>query len=170
MVWSPGGNLPVLMQLIGEPVAWHSLVLQSYVRSSLPCGKKKKKSGPADSSTSIICQTIRDSVSSLHSIVEMVVNWLNEEVKKEDEAMDQLLSSLTRGPNEGPGQVFQALKDIVSAADEGALGDRIFQSIKSWSPADVARKTVNGQHKVMLDFLQICESKLKMLKALKQQI
>ncbi|XP_010685884.2 N-terminal acetyltransferase B complex auxiliary subunit NAA25 isoform X2 [Beta vulgaris subsp. vulgaris] len=170
MVWSPGGNLPVLMQLIGEPVAWHSLVLQSYVRSSLPCGKKKKKSGPADSSTSIICQTIRDSVSSLHSIVEMVVNWLNEEVKKEDEAMDQLLSSLTRGPNEGPGQVFQALKDIVSAADEGALGDRIFQSIKSWSPADVARMTVNGQHKVMLDFLQICESKLKMLKALKQQI
>lgn len=167
----PGGDLLVLVQLIAEPVAWHCLVLQSYIRSSFPCGKKKKKSGPADSSISVLSETIRDSVSSLYSIVESVSKWLNEEINKtDDEAVDYLLSSLVRGPNGGPGKVFQALKDLISSADEGELGDRIFQGIKSWSPTDIARKTLKGQHKTMSNFLQICNSKLKLLEALKQQI
>ncbi|XP_021720964.1 N-terminal acetyltransferase B complex auxiliary subunit NAA25-like isoform X1 [Chenopodium quinoa] len=170
-VCSPGGDLPVLVQLIAEPVAWHCLVLQSYVRSSIPCGKKKKKIGPTDGSTSVLSQTIRDSVLSLHSIIEVVVKWLKEEVNKtEDEAVDHMLSSLTSDPDEGPGKVYRALKELLSTVDEGELGDRIFQGIRSWSPTDVARKTFKGQHKMMLTLLQICDSKLKLLETVKQQI
>ncbi|KAL2899247.1 N-terminal acetyltransferase B complex auxiliary subunit NAA25 [Bienertia sinuspersici] len=171
MVCSPGGDLPVVVQLVAEPVSWHCLVLQSYIRSSLPCGKKKKKSGgPADSSTFVLSQTIRDSVSSLYSIVEVVVQCLKEEVNKTDETVDLLLSSLEMGSNEGPGQVFRALKELVSTADEGELGDEIFQGIKSWSPKVITSKMLKGQHKMVSDFLQICEAKLKLLEALKQQL
>ncbi|XP_021846113.1 N-terminal acetyltransferase B complex auxiliary subunit NAA25 isoform X2 [Spinacia oleracea] len=171
---SPGGarDLSVLVQLIGEPMAWHCLVLQYFIRSSLPCGKKKKKSGgPADSSTSVLSQSIRDSVLSLYSIIEVVVEWLKKEVNKtDDEAVDHLLSFLVSDSNEGPGKVYQALKDLISTADEGELGDRIFKGINSWSPTDIARKTFKGQHKMMSNFLQICNSKLKVLEAIKQQI
>ncbi|CAO2840025.1 unnamed protein product [Amaranthus hypochondriacus] len=167
-----GRDLQVLVQLIAEPLAWHGLVLQSYIRSLLPCGKKKKKSGvAADNSTSLLSETIRASVSSLYSMVETLAKRIREEVDKiGNEGGSELLSSLVRGPNEGPGQVFQALKDFISTADESELGDRIFQAIKCWSPEDISRKTVKSQQNMMLDFLQICESKLKLLKSLKQQL
>lgn len=167
-----GRDLQVLVQLIAEPLAWHGLVLQSYIRSLLPCGKKKKKSGvAADNSTSLLSETIRASVSSLYSMVETLAKRIREEVDKiGNEGGSELLSSLVRGPNEGPGQVFQAPKDFISTADESELGDRIFQAIKCWSPEDISRKTVKSQQNMMLDFLQICESKLKLLKSLKQQL
>lgn len=171
-ICSPGGDLPSLVQLISESVAWHSLVLQSYVRSSLPCGKKKKKSGPTDGSISSLSQAVRESVLSLYGIVEMVAKWLKEELSRpEDEALEKSLSSLVReDPSKGPSRVYQVLKDFVSNADEVQLGARIFQGIKSWSPTDVARKMIKGQQRMVTDFLQICNSKLKLLEALKQQI
>ncbi|KAL9235235.1 hypothetical protein vseg_010013 [Gypsophila vaccaria] len=171
LICSPGGDLPVLVQLISESVGWHCLVIQSYIRSSLPCGKKKKKSGSTDSSTSLFSQGIRDSVLSVQSTVEAVAKWLKEEInRKENEALDQLISSIARDTNEGPGQVFRVLEDSVSAANEVELGDRIFQAVKSWSPTDVARKMIKSQCKMLLDFLQICDSKLKLLETLKQQV
>lgn len=174
LVCSPGSDLQVLVQLITESAAWHSLVLQSYVRSSLPCGKKKKRSGHADSSNSSLSEEVRDSVLSLYGTVQVVAKWLKEEINRtEDAALDELLSPLVSGsddPNEGPGRVFHVLKDLISTADKVELGDRIFQAINSWSPSDVARKMMKGKRKMMSDFLQICNSKLKLLEALKQQI
>lgn len=171
LLYSLRGHVPVLVQLISEPVAWHSLVLQSYVRASLPLGKKKKKSGLADGSNSSLSQAVRDSILSLCGTVEMVAEWLKAEVNRtEDEALDQLLLFLAGGQSEGPGRICQVIKDFVSNAKEGELGDRIFQAVKSWSPTDVARKMIRGQRRMMSDFLQICSSKLKLLEALKQQI
>uniref|UniRef100_A0A7C9ARA7 Phagocyte signaling-impaired protein n=1 Tax=Opuntia streptacantha TaxID=393608 RepID=A0A7C9ARA7_OPUST len=171
LLCSPRGNLAILVQLISEPVTWHCLILQSCVRASLPLGKKKKKSGPADGLNSSLSQAVRESVLSLHGIVEMVAKWLKEDINRaEDEALDQLLSFLVGGQSEGPGRIYQVLKDFISNANEGELGNRIFQAIKSWSPTDVARKMIKGQRRMMSDFLQICSSKLKSLEALKQQI
>ncbi|KAL2899246.1 N-terminal acetyltransferase B complex auxiliary subunit NAA25 [Bienertia sinuspersici] len=135
-------------------------ILYSFISSMWQ--EEKKSGGPADSSTFVLSQTIRDSVSSLYSIVEVVVQCLKEEVNKTDETVDLLLSSLEMGSNEGPGQVFRALKELVSTADEGELGDEIFQGIKSWSPKVITSKMLKGQHKMVSDFLQICEAKLKL--------
>ncbi|XP_074301820.1 N-terminal acetyltransferase B complex auxiliary subunit NAA25-like isoform X1 [Silene latifolia] len=172
LICSPGGDLPVLVQLITEPVAWHCLVLQSYIRSSFPCGKKKKKSGSTDSATtSLISQAIRDSVVSVQSTIEVVAKWLKEEMnRKEKEALDQLLSSIERETNEGPGQVFRVVRDSVAVANKADVGDRIFEAIKSWSPTDVGRNMIKSQCKMLLDFQQIFESKLKLLEILKQQM
>ncbi|GAB4860256.1 hypothetical protein Ancab_011737 [Ancistrocladus abbreviatus] len=171
LVCSPGGDLPTLVQLIAECLSWHSLVLQSCIRSSYPCGKKKKKSGQADNSSSSVSHTIRDSVQSLCGILEVVVKRLREEINKtEDETLDLSLSSLETGHYDGVGRVFYAIKDFISSADEVELGHRISQALKSWSPAEVGRKMVNGQRKVLLEFLQMCNSKMKLLVALKQQI
>ncbi|KAH9624384.1 hypothetical protein KSS87_011895 [Heliosperma pusillum] len=172
LICLPGGDLPVLVQLITEPVAWYCLVLQSYIRSSLPCGKKKKKSGSADSATtSLISQAIRDSVVSVQSTIEVVAKWLKEEMnRKEREGLDQLISSIERETNEGPGQVFQVVRDSVAVSNKVDVGDRIFEAIKSWSPTDVGRNMIKSQCKMLLDFQRICESKLKLLEILKQQM
>ncbi|CAM8958541.1 unnamed protein product [Rhodiola kirilowii] len=47
---SRGDDVAYLVQLVTEPLAWHSLVIQSCVRSSLPSNKKKKKTGPTGQS------------------------------------------------------------------------------------------------------------------------
>ncbi|KAJ0020446.1 hypothetical protein Pint_32451 [Pistacia integerrima] len=172
LICSPPSDLPILVKMVTEPLAWHTLVIQSCVRSSVPSGKKKKKSGTADQSISPVCHAIRDSIRSTHGIVEDVAKWLGHHVKKsEDENLDIIFSSLQRnGQDEGPGQVFQALGTYISSINETELGDRTSQALKSWSPVDVARKLVSGQRAVLSEFLRICQSKIKSLQAMQQQM
>lgn len=172
LISSLGCDLPTLVQLVTEPLAWHGLIIQSCVRSALPSGKRKKKSGSVDQSNSPVSNAIRDSIQSLCSIVEEVTKWLRVQIKKsEDENVEIILSSFQRKEQTvGPGQVFQVLQALISSTSDTELGDRISQTLKSWSHVDVARKLVTGQRKVMSEFLQICDSKFKLLQSLKQQI
>ncbi|KAL9412617.1 hypothetical protein AB3S75_041291 [Citrus x aurantiifolia] len=172
LVCYPRLDLSVLVQLVTEPLAWHTLVMQSCVRSSLPSGKKKKKSGSADHSTSPLSHDIRGSVQSTSGVVEEVAKWLGHHIKKsEDEKLDAIFSSLEANDRgEGPGQVFRLLGTLISSLNEAELGDRISQAMKSWSPVDVARKFVAGQRAGLSAFFRICDSKIKSLQALKQQM
>ncbi|XP_059429676.1 N-terminal acetyltransferase B complex auxiliary subunit NAA25 isoform X2 [Corylus avellana] len=171
-ICSPCVDLPILVQLVTEPLAWHVLVLQSSVRSSLPSGKKKKKGG-SDQPNTPLSHAIRDSIQSVCGTVEHVTKWLREQINRpEDENLETILSFLhKKGQNEGgPGQVFKILETSVSSINETQLGERISQAVKAWSPVDVARKIVTGKCTVASKFLKICESKLKSLHAMKQQI
>ncbi|KDP45753.1 hypothetical protein JCGZ_17360 [Jatropha curcas] len=172
LICSPRGDLPVLVQLVSEPLAWHGLIIQSCVRSSLPSGKKKKKGGSTEQSTSLLFSTIRNSIDSSNGIVKEVAKWIRNQINRsEDEISETILSSFrNNGQDEGPGKVFQTLESFISSMDEVELGGRISQAIKSWSPIDVARKIVIGNSTVLSEFLHICESKIKLLQALRQQI
>ncbi|CAL5426932.1 unnamed protein product [Camellia sinensis] len=173
LISSPGCELPLLVQLVTEPLAWHGLILQSCVRSSLPSGKKKKKGGPAEQTNSQLSQGIRDSIVSLFGVIEEVAKWLREQIKKPvDMNVEIILSSLQvkEHDNDGPGKVFQVLETSMPSMNDVELGDRISQALKFWSPADVARKIVTGQCTVMSEFLRICEWKIKSLQALKLQM
>ncbi|KAL6967767.1 hypothetical protein U1Q18_033578 [Sarracenia purpurea var. burkii] len=173
LISSPGCDLSLLVQLVTEPLAWHGLVIQSCVRSSLPSGKKKKKGGPPEQTTnSQMNQEIRDSVQSLCCVIEEVVIWSREQIKRlMDMNMEIVLSSFqVQEQNAGPGKVFQILETSISSVNYIDLGDRISQAMKSWSSAAVARKIVTGQCAVLSEFLRICELKVKSLQALKLQI
>ncbi|XP_021909820.1 N-terminal acetyltransferase B complex auxiliary subunit NAA25 [Carica papaya] len=169
---SPQGELPILVQLVTEPLAWHILVIQACIRASLPSGKRKKKSGHTEQSFTPMSLVIRDSLQSLCGITEEVAKWLGNQVNvPEDDSAEAILSSFQReGQEGGRGQVFQVLQILVASIDEAELGNQISQALRSWSPADVARKIVTSQHSVLSEFLKTCESKIKSLKALKQQI
>lgn len=145
---------------------------QSCVRSCLPSGKKKKKIGSIDQSISLLSHAIEDAIQSLCGILEEVAKWSQDQINSpEDIKIDILVSSLQRnGQDEGPGQVFHILETLVSSPNETELGDRFSQALRSWSPVDVARKIVTGQCTVLSVFLRICESKIKSLQTLKQQI
>lgn len=167
-IFSPTVDLPVLVQLVTEPLAWHGLVIQSCVRSSFPSGKKKKKTGPADLSR---LSRLRDSVQTLCNIVEKVTKWVRDQINRsEDENLESLLSSVQNKGQEGPGQVLRTIEALVSSIDDTELGDRISQELKSWSHIDVARKIVTGKCTVFAEFLRTCELKFKMFQSLKQQI
>ncbi|XP_022729359.1 N-terminal acetyltransferase B complex auxiliary subunit NAA25-like isoform X2 [Durio zibethinus] len=172
LIQSPQGDLPILVQLVTEPLAWHGLVIQSCVRSCLPSGKKKKKSGSMDQSLSLLTHAIRDAIQSLCGILEEVAKWSQDQINSpEDNKIDILVSPLRRnGQDEGPGQVFHIFETLVSSPNETELGNRISQALRDWSPVDVARKIVSGQCTVLSEFWRICESKIKSLKTLKQQI
>lgn len=169
LITSPWVDLPILIQLVTESLAWHGLVIQSCIRSSFPSGKKKKKAGFADQSC---LSLLRDSVVSLCNTLEKVRKWLKEQINRpEDENLETLLSSLQKKEQmEGPGQVFQIIGTFTSSINETDLGDRISQSLKSWSHVDVGRKIVAGKCTVLSEFLRICDSKSKLFQALKQQI
>jgi N-terminal acetyltransferase B complex non-catalytic subunit len=100
------------------------------------------------------------------------MKWTSEWNKRpEDENSEGILSLLRRdGHTEGPGRVFHILETFISSTSNAEVGDRIYHSLKSWSPADVARKMTTGKLKVLTEFSTICESKLKLLQSLKQQI
>ncbi|CAK7351925.1 unnamed protein product [Dovyalis caffra] len=168
---SPRVDLPILVQLVTEPLAWHGLVIQSCVRSSLPSGKKKKKGGPMDQHTSLVFNDIRDSIQSLYYIVEEVAKWIRGQIDRpEDESLEIILSSLRKKEqDEGPGRVFHILESLIPSINEAEVGDRISKELKSWSPLDVARKIVTGDSSLLSQFLKICESKIKLFQALKQQ-
>lgn len=169
---SPGSDLPVVVQMVTEPLAWHILVIQSCVRSSLPTGKKKKKGGATEHSNSQLSHEIRDSILSVYSIIEQVITWLKEQLQKPvDEGLDIIFSSLvTNVPNEGPGRVFHVIETCVSSVNDTELGDRISGALRCWHPADVGRKFITGQNTVLSEFLKICESKIKSLQTLKLQV
>ncbi|PWA41164.1 43kDa postsynaptic protein, N-acetyltransferase B complex, non-catalytic subunit [Artemisia annua] len=171
---SPGTDLSILIQLVTEPLSWHTLIIQSCVRSSLPSGKKKKKAGgSSDQSNSQLSNVIKDSISSLCSIIDQVTNWLKEQVGKPVEAdVDFLLSSLQREQvdDSGPGKVVKALENLVSSVDCSEVGERISRALESWKPVDVARKIATAQGTAMDEFLNICESKKKFLQALSTKI
>ncbi|XP_074367658.1 N-terminal acetyltransferase B complex auxiliary subunit NAA25 isoform X2 [Apium graveolens] len=168
----PGSDLPVIIQMVTEPLAWHILVIQSCVRSSLPTGKKKKKGGATEHSNSQLSHEIRDSILSVYRIIELVIMGLKEQLQKPvDEGLDMILSSLvTKVPNEGPGRVFHVIETCVASANDTELGDRISGALRCWHPADVGRKLISGQSTVLNEFLKICESKIKSLQTLKLQI
>ncbi|KAF1881581.1 hypothetical protein Lal_00021436 [Lupinus albus] len=169
---SPWSDFQLLMQLVTEPLAWHGLVIQSCLRLCLPSSKKKKKSESVYQSSSNLAHAITDSVQHLSNVLEQVIEWLSKWNKRpEDETLENILFLLRKdGPNNGPGKVFHILETFISSMNDVELGDHISQSLKSWSPADVARKIMSGKLKVLMEFSAICESKLKLLHSIKQQI
>ncbi|XP_039050474.1 N-terminal acetyltransferase B complex auxiliary subunit NAA25-like [Hibiscus syriacus] len=172
LIQSPQGDLPKLVQAVTEPLAWHGVVIQSCVRSCVPSGKKKKKSGSTGQSISLLSHAVRDAIQSLCSILEEIVRWSQDQIKSpEDNKIDILVSSLkTNGQNGGPGHVFHILETLASSPNETELGNWISQALRAWSPVDVGRKIITGQSRVLSEFCRICESKIKALKSLKQQI
>ncbi|KAK8551031.1 hypothetical protein V6N13_119525 [Hibiscus sabdariffa] len=172
LIQSPQGDLPILVQMVTEPLAWHGVVIQSCVRLCVPSGKKKKKSGSTDQCISLLSHAVRDAIQSSCSILEEVAVWSQDQIKSpEDNKIDILVSSLKRnGQNGGPGQVFHILETLASSPNETELGNQISQALRAWSPVDVGRRIVTGQSRVLLEFYRICESKIKSLKSLKQQI
>ncbi|KAJ0926355.1 putative tetratricopeptide-like helical domain superfamily [Helianthus annuus] len=165
---TPGTDLSILVQLVTEPLSWLGLIIQSCVRSSLPSGKKKKKGGP-DPSNSQLPNAVKDSMSSLVSMVDKVTKWLKEQIDKPvGEDVDFLLSCVQREENDDkPGKVVKVLENLVSSVDVVEVGERINRAVRSWKPVDVAPKIVTAQRTALTEFLNICESKTKVLKALK---
>ncbi|KAJ6763727.1 N-TERMINAL ACETYLTRANSFERASE-RELATED [Salix purpurea] len=172
LVCSPRVDLPILVQLVTEPLAWHGLVIQSCVRSSLPSGKKKKKGGSMDQHSSLVLNGVRDSIQSLCDILKEVAKWIRGQIDRpEDESVENILSSLRKKEqDEGPGRVFHVLESLIPSINEAEHGGRICQELKTWSALDVARKIVTGDSTLLSQFLNICESKIKSFQALKQQI
>lgn len=176
LIHSPQSSLPTVVQLVTEPFAWHCLVIQSCVRSSLPSGKKKKKSsGPAaDQAISSLSHATREAIQSSCSVIDETSKWLRDQINNpEDGNLEHILSSIQTKEDEeeeGPGKIYKILEALTSSATETELGDRVSQALTSWSHADVARKIVKGQRAVLSEFLRICESKSKLLHSLKQQI
>lgn len=166
-------DVQVLVQIITEPLAWHGLVIQACTRSSLPSGKKKKKAQHSDHlPSSPMSQAIKDSIHSLCSTVHEVSNWLLNQINNpEDVQVEKFMSTLKRNEDAGgPGQVLGVLESFITSSEESEVGSRIFEALKTWSKADSARKTVMAQQSVLREFLQICESKRKLLEKLKQQM
>ncbi|KAJ8751296.1 hypothetical protein K2173_016478 [Erythroxylum novogranatense] len=168
----PWGMFPLVVQLVTEPLSWHVLVIQSCIRSSLPSGKKKKKGGHSEQSTSLLLNAIRDSVQSIYSVLKEVTNWVRKQLnRKEDEHLDVVLLPIRgKEQDEGPGKVIQILENLITSIDEVAIGDRISQALKSWDVVDVGRKILTSNSTVLYEFLRICESKLQALQALRQQM
>lgn len=166
-------DVQVLVQIITEPLAWHSLLIQACTRSSLPSGKKKKKTQHSDHlATSPMSQAIKDSIQSLCSTLQEVSNWLLSQINNpEVDQLERFLSTLKRNEDAGgPGLVLGVLESFIASSEESEVGNRIYEALKSWSTADRARKTVMAQERVLREFLQICESKRKLMETLKQQM
>ncbi|KAL3518007.1 hypothetical protein ACH5RR_020596 [Cinchona calisaya] len=172
LVSSPGGDFPMLVQLVTEPLSWHSLIMQSCVRSFLPSGKKKKKGGVTEQINSYHSHDIQDSIQSLCHTIKEVTEWLIEQINKSDDADFETIFSLLQmnGESQGPGRIFHTLENMVSSVNNVDLGDRISQALQSWNAADIARKLVAGQRSSLSQFLRICESKVKSLQALKMHL
>ncbi|KAF6144813.1 hypothetical protein GIB67_038912 [Kingdonia uniflora] len=169
----PGNDLLILVQMVTEPLAWHSLVIQSCIRASYPSGKRKKKSGPTtDLLTSPLFQAIQGSIESLRGTLEELTKFMQDQINaSDDEILDKLFAPFQRkGCSEGPGQIIHILEDLASGSSEEEHGDRIARALHSWSSIDCLRKILVGQRKVLTEFELICESKLKLLQTLKLQM
>ncbi|RDY04396.1 N-terminal acetyltransferase B complex auxiliary subunit NAA25, partial [Mucuna pruriens] len=164
--WS---GIELLVQIVTEPLAWHGLVIQSCLRSCFPSSKKKKKSGSVHQSSSNLAHAITDSVVHLSHVLEDVMKWITEwDTRPEEENLDNILFLVQKEGhnNDGPGKVLRVLETFISSVNDAEVGDRICQSIRSWSPVDVARKIMIGKLEVVMEFSAICESKLSFDKRL----
>ncbi|CAA2953699.1 phagocyte signaling-impaired isoform X1 [Olea europaea subsp. europaea] len=172
LISSPGSDFPILVQLVTEPLAWYSLIIQSCIRSLLPSGKKKKKGGLAEQINSKLFHELQNAIQSVCDIIQMVAKWLSDQIDQaDDENFEAIFSSIHRDASTGgPGKVFQILSSSMSVMEDSELGERISQALQSWSPADVTRKIINGQTTLISEFLKICKLKVKSLQALKLQI
>lgn len=172
LISSPGSDFPILVQLVTEPLAWYSLIIQSCIRSLLPSGKKKKKGGLAEQINSRLFHDLQNAIQSVCDIIQMVAKWLSDQIDQaDDENFEAMFSSIRRDASTGgPGKVFQILSSSMSVMEDSELGERISQALQSWSPADVTRKIINGQTTLISEFLKICKLKVKSLQALKLQI
>lgn len=158
----PGNNIPVLVQMVTEPISWHLIMIQSCMRAMAPQGKKKKKSGPAERSNIPQLQGIQRSVQCLINTVQSIQIWLSDQMCPEEQALDTLLSYLPAASDEGPGQMLRVLEDN-PAAHHSELGDRIAQSLKTWNCTDALRRIVGAEHELLAEFKKTCDSKLKLL-------
>lgn len=166
---SPGTDFSILVQLVTEPLAWHVLILQSCVRTLVPSGKKKKKGGATEHSNSQLLHEILGSIQSICDTIEMVTKWLRDQIgKPNDEKLNMMYSSI-QGDAEtnGPGKVSKVLESSVPQLKNVELCDRLAVGLRAWNPADVPRKIIKGQTSLLTEFLKICESKIKILQALK---
>lgn len=172
LVSSPGSDLPMLVQLVTEPLSWHCLIIQSSVRSFLPSGKKKKKGGVTEQTNSHHSHEIQDSVQSLCDTIKEVTEWISEQINMSDDVKFESIFSLLQinGENQGPGRILHMFENLISSVNDMDLGDRISQELQSWKAADIARKVVAGQSNVLSQFLGICQSKVKSLQALKMHL
>ncbi|KAL9679123.1 hypothetical protein QQ045_016978 [Rhodiola kirilowii] len=171
---SRGDDVAYLVQLVTEPLAWHSLVIQSCVRSSLPSNKKKKKTGPTGQPNPQLIERLRKSIMVMSSMLDQVIRWLQEHINKpDDERVDVLHPAfpMTGHLHEGPGKIFNLLEAFrCSSMNDPELGAKFTEVLQNWSSLDVLRKAVNGEKETMSKFLCICEAKSKSLQALYQQI
>ncbi|KAI3986915.1 hypothetical protein MKX01_014616 [Papaver californicum] len=179
---SPENGLTFLVQIVTEPIAWKSLVIQSCIRvtpkssvagaasSSSGRRRNRKSEHPVVKLTSEMTQSISSSIQSSCGIVEGIIEVLKRELDiPEDDKLGILESPLQKQKiREGPGHFIQTLQEITPSPDD--VGPKIAQSLKSWKYKDVARKIIDAQRKTLLESLNICESKLKFLEALKQQL
>lgn len=165
-----GKEIPVLVQLLTEPLAWHSLMIQSLLRVTLPSGKKKKKGGTADQSSSPLLAAARDSAQLLYGTVEEVIKQLKDLIKKlEGNNLESPFSPMIKGQDSGPGRILRVIERTLSSVNKEELGNRISEALRSWSPIDVSRKIVSGQRRMLCEVVSICESKHKMLNTLRKQ-
>lgn len=170
IISSPGSNLPLLVQLVTEPLAWHSLIIQSCVRSLHPSGKKKKKGGATDQSNSRTSIEIQYTIQSLCDTIEIVTEWLKDQIQKPHDRKFEALYSSVQRTEIGPGKVFKILESSVSEMKDAEVGDRIREALNSWDPAEAVRKIVSGQDGLLTELLKICESRVKFLHAIKRQL
>lgn len=166
---SPGTDFSILVQLVTEPLAWHVLILQSCVRTLVPSRKKKKKGGATEHSNSQPLHEILGSIQSICDTIEMVTKWLRGQIGKPNDEKLNMMYSLIQGDAEtnGPGKVSKVLESSVSQLKNVELCDRLAVALRAWNPADVPRKIIKGQTTLLTEFLKICESKIKILQALK---
>lgn len=166
-------DFQMLVRLITEPLSWHVLLIQSCVRTSVPSGKKKKKSGSVDLSVLTLSSAVQDSIQSLCGTFEEVMKWLRNQIRRleyKEENLEGILLSMGNEVQKGrPGGVFQILETMCSSGSK-ELGNRISGALKSWDSNHLVRKIVSDQHAVLSETLSVCESKCRTLKALKQQI
>uniref|UniRef100_A0A0D9WFC3 Uncharacterized protein n=1 Tax=Leersia perrieri TaxID=77586 RepID=A0A0D9WFC3_9ORYZ len=162
---SPGNNIPVLVQMITEPISWHLVVIQSCMRSMAPQGKKKKKGGPSERPNIPRLQAIQRSVQCMIDTLRSVQSWLSDQMRPEEQALDILLSYLQGASEDGPGHISCILEEN-SARHNPELGERVAQSLETWSSAGVVRRIVGAERELLVELKKICDSKLKLLGSL----
>ncbi|WVZ98055.1 hypothetical protein U9M48_043538 [Paspalum notatum var. saurae] len=162
MLTCPGNNVPLLAQMVTEPISWHLLVIQSFMRGMAPQGKKKKKGGLLERPNTPHLEAIQRSVRCMADILESVQTWLSDQMRPEEQALDKLLSHLHGTGAEWPGQISRTLEESAAAASS-EIGGRIAQSLEPWSCAGVVRRIVGAEMDTIAELKKICGLKLKLL-------
>lgn len=169
---STGNEVLVLVQLVTESLSWHILIIQSFIKSVTPLGKKKKKSGSTDKQNINIplLKAIQASINCVSDVISEVHKWISDQLNKsEDHDLDVLMSHLTIDDNSvGPGKLLNVFKESLGVVEKSEVGDGIYGLVKSWNPTFVLRNVVRAQRRLLTDFSQICDSKLRVLESLKQ--